>query len=264
MSRMADPEGAVRNMRENCANWFHKTTPFLGLPAHGRDFVPVCGGPSIKARLREIRARRFIGGCVVACNGANLFLRANGITPDAVAFIDPSEAVHGFIDDDGDSTYLVASICHPSVFERLHGRNVVMWHADIGMNECGQILDLFPEIPTSLVGGGNTIGLRMLNLGYVRGFRNFHFYGLDGSYADDGSDHAYTKHDGPEDGKVMKAKFQNKEYTGSSWMIEQAGIFFDELYPEFASKGCKIYVHGEGLIPDMCKAYHKFEKSLAA
>lgn len=250
---MKDPELALANMRENLKR---KHTAFIGMTENEEDFVPVCGGPSVGSRLKEIRARQKIGGRVVACNGARQLLLDNGIKPDMVAFCDPSPVVTGFIDEPDDLLYLVGSICHPSVFEKLDGCRVIMWHPDIGYDEQKEILDLYPDVPSCLVGGGSTIGLRMLNFGFVMGYRRFHFYGLDGSYADDGADHAYTKHDGPETDR-SDALFNGKRYFGSRWMFHQAGSFVDELYPRFTSEGCQIHVHGEGLIPEMVKALHE-------
>lgn len=252
---------ALANMRENSKR---DTAWLVGFPKHDHELVPVCGGPSLRSRLRQVKARQRNGGRIVACNGAAGLLCDAGIKPTFVAFVDPSPVVEGFIDDRiTDAIYLVASICHPRVFDRLEKakRSVILWHPNIGEPEQEAILEEYPLKPGSLIGGGTTIGLRMLNLGFVYGFRTFHFYGLDSSYADDGADHAYQKHDGPEDGDVLTAKFNGKIYKGSSWMIKQAGEFMDEFFPLFSSKGCKIHVHGEGLIPDMCRAMHKFARA---
>lgn len=259
---MKDAAGALANMRENMKR---EHIPFIDRPAHQKEMIVVCGGPSLRSRLREVRARQKIGGVVVACNGALRFLLQNGIVPNIASFLDPSPVVAGFLDEDPPPiAYVIGSICHPSVLERLKGRLVVMWHPDCGYDEQKEILDEHPEVPSTLVGGGGTVGLRMLNLGYLTGYRRFHFYGLDGSYAEDGADHAYVKHDGTEpEEERSDAWFDGKQYLGSRWMLAQAGQFCDDFYPNFVALGCQIWVHGEGLIPDMCKALHEKERLAA-
>ncbi len=254
MTGMRDPKGAVEQMRENCQRDFPW---FVGMAETGRDYVPICGGPSLRTRLSAVKARQMRGGIVTACNGAVKYLFSRGIEPEMACFVDQSDEVLHFIPDlPHDPIFLVASICHPKVFDRLEGRRVIVWHPDIGEPEQNAILDLYPHKPASLIGGGNTIGMRMLNIGYALGFRRFHFYGLDSSFTGD-DDHAYRKPDGYYERDRIEAVFQGKKYYGASWMIQQGGEFMDIFYPLFVSKGCKIMVHGEGLIPDMCKALNQ-------
>lgn len=249
-------EAAIANMRENCK----RTLPwFIGNVAREGELIPVAGGPSLRTRLHHVRKRQQDGGCVVALNGAGKLLRENGIQPDVVMFLDVSEAVCAFIPDEPDSAlYLVASSCHPKVLDKLQGRKVVLWHqafGDGGKEEQDEILDAYPEKPSVLIGGGSTAGLRILNVGYLLGFRTFHFYGLDSSYADDGADHAYTKHDGPEPSHMTIVQ-DGKRYRVSPWMARQ-GEEFKEFYQQFRALGCKIAIHGEGLIPDIWREMNK-------
>ena len=260
---MKDPKGAVEQMRENCK----RDLPWLvGHPETDRELIAVCGGPSLRDNIPQIRARQKSGGVIFACNGAAKFLRDRGIVPQFIAYLDPSIVVCGMIDPRMTESktypiYLVGSCCHPAIFERLSRSNVIVWHPDNCESEQKTILDRYPHKPASLVGGGNTIGLRILPLGFILGFRRFHFYGLDGSFSEDGADHAYKKHDGPEDAPVKTALLGGKLYRGSAWMLQQAGEFLDEQYPLFVNHGCKIWVHGSGyLIPDMCRELHRRER----
>lgn len=242
-------ERCLANMRENVTKdveWF------AGLPEHRGKLVIVAGGPSLRNCYRAIKARQNANEVIVACNGAHRVLRKNGITPDFVACVDPSEAVCGFFDNEADSSiYLISSSCHPSVFDKLSNRTVVMWHGDNGLPEQRTILDKYPNKPSALIGGGSTIALRMLTLGYAMGFRRFHLYGVDSSYAPDGADHAYAKHDGPEPvcGPLER---DGKQYIVAPWMVKQAEDFVF-WYAKLRGMGCKVHVHGEGLIPDMAR-----------
>ncbi len=236
---------------------------FVGGHPHKGELVIVGGAPSLKNRTDIIAARQKDGATIVAMNGANLYLRSCGIEPDIVLFVDSSEAVVGFIGDDPDdcSIYLVSSTCHPDVFERLQNRDVHVWHPEIPPSKHIQaaILESYTDKPGVLLGGGSTGALRALSLGAALGYRTFHMYGVDSSYPRGLGDHAYTKHDGPEPAP-MYIEFEGKTYCCSPWMVRQADEF-RFYYAQMRSLGAKVYVHGDGLIPDICRWMKKIERS---
>lgn len=253
---------AMAQMRENCQRdlpWF-----IAGDYSQGCDLVVVAGGPSVRTRLEAIRDRQKRGAKVLACNGARKLLVENGIVPDAIAFLDMQEEVLGFLGDPpDDALYLIASIVHPSVLDALADKHVLLWHCDYGEGrnkDQADILNDHPEKPGSLIGGGNTIGVRSLNLGYLMGFKSIHLYGLDSSYADDGADHAYKNVGGEAD--AVTVKFNDKDYRCSPWMAKQAWEF-EFYYRQFTGLGQKITLHGEGLIPDIWRSI-RIRQRLAA
>lgn len=248
---------ALAQMRENCKRdlpWF------IGQPPHNRQIVIVAGGPSVRSRIPAIRRRQKSGAQIVALNGAAKFLKANGIKPDVIAFVDYSPVVCGFLDGD-DCEYLVASVCHPSVFDALKDKRVIVWHPDVDDLEQIRIRDLYPHKPFVTIGGGGMIGVRMPNIAFLFGYRNIHIYGLDSSYAEDGADHAYTKHDGAEPPPVS-VKLEDKSYLCSPWMIRQADEFKD-VYQMLRARGCMVFVHGEGLIPDIWREMNRVVRKAA-
>jgi len=245
-----DTDIAMAQMRANCARdlpWFVGSN--VGA---GKEFVVVAGGPSLRTRLDAVKKRQKDGACVFACNGAARLLIQHGINPDIIGYVDISPVVVGFIPEaDCGALYLVGSIVSPSVLDALKERKVVLWHADRG-NGCkdeAEILAAYPDKPQVLIGGGNTIAMRAQNIGYLLGFREIHYYGLDSSIADDGADHAYVKHDGPEPDSVI-AKYGDKEFRCSLWMVKQAGEF-EFYFDQMAKAGVRIFVHGDGLIPEI-------------
>lgn len=219
----------------------------------------------MRDRLDKIRARQKKGACILACNGAAKFLIENGVKPDICAFLDISPEVLGFIPEpDPACLYLVASTVNPAVLDALEGRKIALWHCDFGngRNQAqAEILKEFPAKPGSLIGGGNTIAMRAPHLGYLMGFRDIHFYGLDSSIADDGSDHAYPKHEGKEP-EAVTVTFQGKNYWCSPWMVKQADEF-EFYFRQFASRGVFFQVHGAGLIPAMWRHF-KAQMKVAA
>lgn len=241
---------ALKNMAANCG----KDIPwFVQQNRNNGTWVIVAGGPSLTPRLSSVKRRRSNGGCIVAVNGAANYLLDHGIEPDIVSFLDHDEEVLKFIPDEyGGWVYLLASMVSPNVADAVVGCEALMWHAEIPERKQEQkvILRAHPDKPASLIGGGNTCAMRMLNIGYLLGFRKIHFYGLDSCHAQDGRDHAYS-HDGiveePE-GRVIHRG--DNSYVCSLAMIKQA-MEFDFYYNQFTKLGCSIIVHGTGLIPDI-------------
>lgn len=242
---------AMQQVRANCARdlpWFIGSNV-----GDGKDFVVVAGGPSLRTRLDAVRERKQDGALIFACNGAAKLLIANDIMPDVIGFLDISEVVTGFIpEEDCGALYAVCSSVHPSVLDALAGRKVMLWHADYGENgnaDMLKILAQYPKKPVVLIGGGNTIATRAPMLGHLLGFRKVHFYGFDSSFADDGADHAYVKHDGPEL-ETVNIIYGGKTFRCAPWMALQAKEF--EFYFNLMRKnGTQVFVHGDGLIPEI-------------
>lgn len=254
---------AVDHMRENARRdlpWLTPSRP------HSAQLICVSGGPSLRDRLMAVENRQKRGGIVVAMNGAAKFLRSHRIEPNVIAFMDASEAVCGFIEETPENTeYLVSSQCHPKVFEMLKGRKIVLWHGFLPapwLSQQTAILEAYRDKPSALIGGGLTIGLKMLNLGFIMGFRTFHVYGLDSSCAADGADHAYVKHDGPEP-SFIDIEFDGSRYRCAPWMAEQAHQFKNITYPMLRQQNCRIHVHGDGLIPHIAEKLHSLERRAA-
>lgn len=253
---------AMLQMQENCARdlpWFVGSN--IG---KGKQFVIVAGGPSLRSRLASVKDRQQRGACVMACNGAAKLLIENGIKPDLIGFVDMADSVLGFIPETYDGLFLVSSIASPKVLDALEGRKVVLWHPDYGggaNKEAISILEGYPSKPGTLIGGGNTIAMRAQNLAYLMGFRDIHYYGLDSSYADDGADHAYKKHDGAEPESV-EIEYFGKKYRCSPWMVKQAGEF-EFYFNQMRGLGAKVFVHGDGLIPDVWKRIRHPERVAA-
>lgn len=247
-------------MRENCK----RSLPwFIGRNPHKQKLMISAGGPSLKNSLDAIARRQSDQFDLLACNASGRFLKQNGITPDLHMALDPNEVVAGFFDDEPDkSIYLISSGCHPSVFEKLSNRMVMVCHFDNGDPEQKEILALYDDRPIILMGGGSTVALRAMNAAYILGYRNIHMYGVDSSWAEDGSDHAYVKHDGPEPICETVIRDGGGRYRCSPWMIKQAEDF-KEWYPKLRALGCRVYVHGTGLIPDLAKRMNQIVREAA-
>jgi hypothetical protein len=74
---------------------------------------------------------------------------------------------------------------------------------------------------------------------------------MDSCYSDD-AHHAYAQplNDGED---TLLVRMGTGEYRCSRWMARQAEEF-RETFGDLQSLGVQVFVHGSGLIPDMCRS----------
>lgn len=157
------------------------------LGAYSGSCSVVGAGPTIKHTHKELV------GDVIAINSAISYLLDVGIVPRFALLWDGTEIVENFARPHPDITYLVASRCHPKVFERLKDCKVVVWHAG-GDHD---ILDVVtsPEVAAKmkinqpLICGGSAGVTRTLYVASVLGYTDIHLFGADSSYSDMGETH---------------------------------------------------------------------------
>jgi uncharacterized Rossmann fold enzyme len=213
--------------------------------AHDRVAVLCGSGPSLADTLDEIRARVKDGAAVFAMNGAARFLTDNGVRPDYQCIIDARIETANLIDLRA-KEHLFGSQVHPECFKRVPDAR--LWHLQIGT-----IDDLLPEYKRSycLIGGAASVGNTATCLAYAMGYRTMHLYGYDSCHRD-GSGHAFRQpmNDGD---PCASVRFGGKDYIASLTMKLQAEKF-QETAGALVDAGCKIEVHGTGLLPDMWRA----------
>jgi uncharacterized Rossmann fold enzyme len=232
----------------------------------GRTVALVCGAPSMRDSLPEIRAQKRRGARLVSVNNALRYLVERGITPDVHIMLDARPENAAFVEQAPESVrYLLASQCHPDVFEALTGRDVVMWHNAYGdsaflRESLAPWWDEGPDQrPCILVPGGGTVGLRALWLSAYSGYKVIHVYGMDSSFAGD-EHHAYPQALNDAD-RTVQVTLQDKTYRCAVWMARQAQEF-QETWRQLRRRGVNVIVHGRGLIPDLCR--HLREEAIAA
>ena len=147
----------------------------------------VGSGPTIKETHKELV------GDVIAINSAIGYLLDNGIVPIFGLLWDGTEIVEQFARPHPDITYLVASRCHPKVFERLKDCKVIVWHAG-GDHDIIDVM-LRPEVvakmkePQPLILGGSAGVTRTIYVASVLGYTDIHIYGADSCYSAEGDTH---------------------------------------------------------------------------
>lgn len=252
-------DAIYENVRANVL----RDLPWFGqAPKNGHTAVLVAGGPSMRDNIDAIRKHKRRGAHVFTVNNAMAFLRQRGITPDVHVMLDARAENAAFVADPPESTtYMIASQCHPDVFDALANRNVILWHNGFGDNvELREILDPWwdgaSQKPIVLVPGGGTVGLRTLWLLGFQGYKEVHIYGMDSSYTE-GRHHAYPQALNDADA-VLEVALKDpvsgatKTYHAARWMVRQAEEFRWH-WRDLGEMGVKLHVHGKGLIPDIAK-----------
>lgn len=197
---------------------------------HQRVMSVAAGGPSLADTIGSL------SDVIVTVNAGLSYLLDQGIEPWACGLLDPRPHIADLIEPRSNVFFFVASVCHPTVFEKLRGCNVGIWHPS-GMP------GIEKEVTTDLIGGGTTMGLRWINLGYYMGFRHFEMHGLDSSYRGYNT-HAYPdRRDGQEPALVVDG------YATAINFLQQIQDFF-AIRKMFAECGDEpvINLHGTGLL----------------
>lgn len=241
------------------ANVSRELPRFLGAIPHGGTAVICAGAPSIRDEESQVgirlHARR--GARIITVNNAWKTL-PKGLWPDAHVILDARPDNVTFLQEmvaaapngaSQDTQFFLSSQCDHSLFAFLLGEGITptLWHNAIGDGARMEALEPgAPQVP-----GGGTVGLRAIWLAAMSGYRNIHVYGMDSSYHGD-VHHAYAQplNDGEETVELVMGA---KRYRCSRWMARQA-TEFDETWRAARDLGLNLFVHGRGLIPDMCRA----------
>lgn len=184
------PETSSEQMVENMRSSLSRNLPQLRrLKAHDNVLSIASGGPSLEDTYRDLE------GHVAAVNGSLRFLLARNYVPHFCGVLDSHERMADIVEADKRVNYLIASNCHPALFDKLinKGCKVFLWHStpdSIGTHEGDDLIKAAHPDSWLQIGGGCTIGLRLINIGYVLGYRKFHLHGLDSSFRDRKT-HAY-------------------------------------------------------------------------
>lgn len=238
-------ESLIENIKVNVLRklpqaWPHERQPDV-------DVMIVGGGPSLPDYLDDIRDRRAQGWKLIALNGAHDYLIENGITPSALVMVDGRESNAAFVRQPRNGVkYLLASQCHPAVFDALSGQQVLIWHASISKdsNEDDILKAAYPEGFAPIV-GGSTVALRAIWLMHVLGFEKFHLYGIDSCVLFDDDHHAYPQPQNDVD-PVVDIWCADRLFRCSPWMVWQARDFID--FVKNLGDNFKVCAYGPGLI----------------
>ncbi|RJO72850.1 MAG: DUF115 domain-containing protein [Myxococcales bacterium] len=214
------------------------------MPAHKHLALMCSGGPSLEWYLYELAEKQKAGGKLVCVKHAHDLLLKNNIVPDFCILLDPRGHVQDFIDNPHPEVhYLVASMCHPSTFDKLIEKKAKLWtyHAAVGADE----QNLLKEIGGQglLIGGGSSSCTRGISVMWSIGFRRFELFGYDSSYVEPPN---LWNMEPEERNKFCKIAINGREfYTDFEKLAEVQD--YEKLRKH--DMGGDFTVHGGGMIP---------------
>jgi len=195
----------------------------------------ICSGPSLRDSWEEIKAFPV----TLTCSGAHDFMIEKGIVPKYHMETDPRPHKAVFTQNARkDIMYLIASNCHPSVFDNLEGCEVRIWHVT------GNPLHHVPRGHWMITGGCN-VGLRAMVVSRLMGFHDIHIFGMDCSADKEQLFHANFHPNEPKKKGHRIVKVGGREFFTSDVFIECARQFFKET---MLLSDVQVTLHGDGLL----------------
>jgi hypothetical protein len=191
---------------------------------------------------------------VVTVNGAYKWCLDRDIKPSAQIVLDSREFNNRFVDPIIDKCkYLISSQCHPSMFEKLKGKEVHIWHCagDDNFDLLKEVYgdDYFPVM------GGSTVTSRAIHLLRMLGFPKLEIYGFDSCIME--HHHAYEQSEN-DDEAVLNIMVSGKEFKCTAAHYHQAKEFVDMISK--TGEHYDLAVHGDGLISHIIKNPHSLKK----
>lgn len=214
----------------------------------------VGSGPSLKSTLHELT------GDVFAINQAVGFLLDNGIVPKYAMFWDAADIVAKFAVPHPDITYLVASRCHPDVFERLKGCKMYVWHAGGDHDINDQLWKHGVDEP--MIPGGSAGITRAICFANVLGFRDIHVFGADSSYSDEGNTHVIGSLVPEKDILVSVGNDPPRWFRTTPEWCAQVNEYRAIFATLAQSEQNNIEVHGTGMLPYLHHLLVMFKKHM--
>lgn len=208
----------------------------------------VGAGPSIETTLDEME------GDICAINSAIGFLLDHGKVPKWAMLWDASPLVANFAVPHPEVTYLVASRCHQSVFERLKDCKVIVWHA-AGDHDIIKVMNK-PEVIAKqkveepLIPGGSAGITRGIFVMTALGYTEVHIFGADSSYSSLGNTHVRGSLVPEKDMMIAIGNSPPQWFrTTPEWAAQVEE--YKAIYVMSTQQGIKLEVHGEGMLPTM-------------
>lgn len=216
---------------------------------HGRISI-VGSGPSLDQTYTDL------AGDILAINHALKFLLEQNIIPKFAMIWDADPICEQFAIPHKDITYLIGARCHPKVFERLQGCQVIVWHAGGDHNINDFLLE--HNIQEPMINGGSAGITRAMYLAVALGYKDLHLYGADSSYSADGKTHVNGSLVKEKDFMVSIGKDQPVFFRTTPEWCSQVNEFRD-IYSIFRHPNCDIAIttHGDGMLPYMASLMKK-------
>ena len=244
ITKMHLPEEVLAdNVRVNIKR---DTIRFLSLPLlqARNEPIAICGGgPS----LNDHRIKNF--SQIMTCGSAHDHVVSLGLTPTFALAVDAMEdAVEYFQKPQEKTSYILASQCHPNMFEHLKDHKIAMWHFK------GQCSDQTIYNGEHQFNWGCMVGVLSIQMALLLGFQHLHFFGFDCSYVDN-EHHAYDVGEWHQKVETQKNEFtvNGRKFNSTMALVSQMEHIFD-IFASPDGALLKGYVYGDGIWANTIKA----------
>ena len=229
---------AQRQIKKNARRPLPQVKPY---PPNDYEVALLCGGPSLEDAAIPV-------GCKIATvNNTYQWALDKGFSPSVYMQLDAREFNARFIQEPIKSCkYVLCSQVHPSIFDKLKGCDVHIWHSAGGKTK--RWLDRYYNKRWVQIPGGSTIGTRALWLLYMLGVRKIRVFGMDCCYRSL-QHHAYEQPENDKDlaTNLVVGEGENvRDFTVAPWMVAQLDEFF-QLAPGFPDD-LDLEFEGDGLL----------------
>jgi len=197
-----------------------------------KPFILVAAGPSLDKNIMHLKEVQ--DKCIILCAEVILFkLMENGITPDYVVTIDPSEQFARFLKDIDTSTltYICPTTVHPSVISEWKGRLIFFGQEDYKGSPKEQLLSKIAMPGCTRLFNRYFVGATMFQLANMLGASSIALVGYDFAYTDN---KAYC------DGFLERKIYDDTHTYGSPEWVERIA----ELKAQEVSKDFPVNIDG--------------------
>jgi hypothetical protein len=174
---------------------FKRLTELMLSDRDKRDHIAiVAGGPTLNETYQD--AMKF--DAIMSCGSSHDHVVSLGIKPTYHVECDPSwHQVKMYRENPEGTKYLVSSRCSKSMFDRLKGRDIYLWHmweGDLGK-------PVYRGEPAFVCGA--TVVLSAIPVALTLGYKHLHFFGFDSSFKSKEQHHAYAQ---PETAQMLQVR----------------------------------------------------------
>lgn len=203
-----------------------------------RDTLSIVGyGPSL------LQTNMYIEHPFMTLSGAHDFMLDRGERPDYHADCDPRQHKAGFVRSPcADTTYLMASCCHPATWDHLKRQHALVWHADTGPEARAWLEENAPGEWS--MRPGPSIGIAALGLARVLGFSKVRLFGYDSCFVEE------QLRAGPSDAPYTHEPRQVLTVNGETYLTTENMRLQAEAFLG-AVEGLQYEIVGEGLLKAM-------------
>jgi hypothetical protein len=215
--------------------------------------VLVSAGPSLEEQLPLIKElSEKPNHYVVAVKHAISLLEGAGIPVWACILLDPRPHVADFVDDSTDEStrFFVASMCHPSTFDKLAKREYYIYHAHVGAGEQEVLADRLGK-ETFMISGGCSTATRGIGVMRLLGFRQFKLFSYDFCYFEEPDMEELDKYGNQ---KNFEIEISGRKFWADAEKIAQAQDFQTIMT---SMEDMHFEVFGPGVAPHMFNTERK-------